>query len=1616
MTITQVSNLTGSLNSGSTLLPEDLEFLETASVVNTTFGSFENDVVEMFVSTDAGELVVSKVIEPEAVYTPISRSYTGIDNIFYEYGYEQFIGSFQTTSTGSVRSLILAPIQDLKDSALGTGNYNVTYVPQRYVVGSTTKKLKVYQVSSDKTELKLVPNDESDTDTIEEYKAFYEGTFPVKYIISDLVNGLTNNDIINVFQTKAVENEDGLNLAKFYYAFQNDIAVLDFILDIFNGVERGDRKTNGDTSVSTILGVSPTLSNVLYQNYERFVNYDTVVGTYESIAKSIADTYLNQINTLVTEGTIIAREFFYDVLITTISNSSTRAYANYINENKLPLRNHINLGNGNLYPIVNVGSDENSKFPNYRVLKIKSIYPIEVAEGDTLTIVGLSSSNPLVQKIVVYTTPVSITIRLAGPNFSVREKNDAISDTTKPYSLETIVSGSTDTETSDQVEQKLNESQDRVAPDYTKLENFIRYSSAEKRLAIYEEKQHRLTQISQSLVSLESYSDSVDAGTSDTLITERDQIIASFDGYERFLANNPSYFGEHSYSASFYDETNDTSLVNSTAEFLRENSDNVDYLHFLSMVGHFFDNLWMYVDQFPTTKDTSNDNSDGLHYTVIKSLLERFGWDVSSGTDTEDLSRFLLSISGDDADNRYSDLEKSQDRTNTIWRRILNSLPHILKTKGTENSIRSLINCYGIPKNLLRIREYGGINNNENNETTEYIFDESYYALHFSGSGEYIQVPWTGSAKSVEFKLSFDAIQDTGSKAGSIYRLLTCDDRWEIGVRRERGDYWGKAYFSISGSQTSTLLSEQIPFFNGKIYTILLRKLDEQLVANSEFETSSNLPSRFELQIKNNEDGRPVFHEIASIVLSGSYNTQFDATGSLFLGNYIESEPFYGVLDQLKFWNIELPDDRFDSHTSFFDAYDTDEPTETVDNLLFRLDFNGATDLYSSSGVVPIENSAFIDTIPSASAYNFPLAPSSSYYDPVKKLVDSCGNPIDTVTRFPYQFKRYEIRQMTKIPNFGGTKFQSNKISFGEQTTIGFLSPDERSTLPAESELTEGSNKIGIFLSPTDLFNVQILRFFGNFDFQDFIGDPKDLYESQYDTFEAFKRVFYNTGKGNFDFQDFLNLARSYFDKSIFDQLKKLAPARSNVVTGLLIEPTILERNKIASRKPQSDLDNNYSGEIATTESIAHGNTIPMLYDDVAINKDSTQNAPENWSGFMYVSEPELNGTTVYAVDGLTEVNGVTYYARVVPYQQSIQRRNRELTPTPSSDVQFFYDSEGGGDRTTFYRTFYRLELIPTSSLAVPSGQPLYGTWTTHYSKKRKTFTSEVVTPYNGTYLTQSRFVRGEQNRKTTVGLDSMTDGGHPFLIKNAGYLTGSMCGILVGQMTGSFQDSVDKKNIHYSRVNESHSVVGSVIQGFEVYNISTNDFFLIGKLIGKFTTGPLTGEAMVLGDVETYVLASSISGVYPNQSFQSASFTAKLSNSAIVSTSTLVFSGSISAGIITGKGKNNETASLAIDGKVLGEYGELITNVGSYSGSYIGCFTGSFTGSLEGLYVGTFKSYDDFAEDIIEMVTGSSAQGITVEDIRRLGIQSLSNAQLVANNKLAVPKKKKKKKFLGLF
>ena len=112
------------------------------------------------------------------------------------------------------------------------------------------------------------------------------------------------------------------------------------------------------------------------------------------------------------------------------------------------------------------------------------------------------------------------------------------------------------------------------------------------------------------------------------------------------------------------------------------------------------------------------------------------------------------------------------------------------------------------------------------------------------------------------------------------------------------------------------------------------------------------------------------------------------------------------------------------------------------------------------------------------------------------------------------------------------------------------------------SQLTPDSNLLGVFVSPFKVKDDDIIDFLGDHNIVDDIADPGYLYESKYKSLETLSDTYYTYRGETVLYQEFMTVFRSYFDTSVFDVIKNVIPARVKLLTGILIEPSILERPK----------------------------------------------------------------------------------------------------------------------------------------------------------------------------------------------------------------------------------------------------------------------------------------------------------------------------------------------------------------------------------------------------------------------------------------------------------------------
>ena len=335
---------------------------------------------------------------------------------------------------------------------------------------------------------------------------------------------------------------------------------------------------------------------------------------------------------------------------------------------------------------------------------------------------------------------------LKGPNFFVDEDAEKASPT-KYFNYNDLFSFPTN-QSYRELNSLIKEKSVEISVDYSDFNNYIQFSSAEERIRNFQYKLNLLTTYQT------SYSASLNAnnntagvtGSTDYYKNLIDTITQNFDHYDRHL-----YYGTGSYSwpkqapynkpyiiatgsatasvsnliesASLFDTTNSSQLVNTIPEFLKEDSDNANYLTFTHMIGQHFDNIWVYTKALSDKYDNDNRENFGISSGLVEEVLRNFGTKLYSST--KSIENLFKNFTGEFYNTGSENINNFVTASNSaisedkyrkeVYKRIYHNLPLLLKAKGTERGIRALINSFGIPSlhtsgshNGLLVRTFGG--------------------------------------------------------------------------------------------------------------------------------------------------------------------------------------------------------------------------------------------------------------------------------------------------------------------------------------------------------------------------------------------------------------------------------------------------------------------------------------------------------------------------------------------------------------------------------------------------------------------------------------------------------------------------------------------------------------------------------------------------------------------------------------------------------------------------------------------------------------------------------------------------------------------------------------------
>jgi hypothetical protein len=899
---------------------------------------------------------------------------------------------------------------------------------------------------------------------------------------------------------------------------------------------------------------------------------------------------------------------------TTISNedivSSTNEFIQYRNLSTYFVDFYLNFGSNNLVIANNIRLDNSNIGDPTILIKLYEPLPLEFdLKSQVWTVEQLST--PQAYQVQFPTIPFTIQDfrYISGPNFNLNLQ-EQVGSTSQEFSLDTLLLSNV-TSSYNQLQSLLNEKGLKINVNYEDFNEFIHFSSAKTRLENFYYKVSLIegyNNLAQALIA---------ATSSTAAVTSSIQsIIKNFDNYEYFLYYNSGsqyswpksnteppytlystgssqvlnwigsadvispYYGGLALSASNYDQDNQDWLYWATPEYIRDDSDNDQYLLFVDMIGQHFDNIWVYTKDITNKFSADNRLDYGISKDLVADAIRDFGVKLyANNFSVDDLYTAFLGITPSGSlfpypnqtstlptpsGNEYidtlisasSDVIPLDDANKRLYKRIYHNLPYLFKTKGTIAGLRALVTSYGIPDTILKINEFGGNiigsldDRNLKQREFNYAFDTS-GKYHFSSSF----VPNTnfdsGRPNTIQFRFKTDGLPTRVSQ--SLWSIDNGNSSLVLeytGSKLVSGSYsgsipdpyneYGTLKFIPNSSTPSISASVYLPFFDEGWWSVMTT----QNGTTATLYAANSINNTLGFVSSSSATGYSATNYNNGTVIRFPNSSSITHSSKIYL-------PFSGSLQEIRYYVPTISASVFYDYVLNPYSSEGNGINSSPNELMFRADLGTLSDTGSRESIHPkVSGSTVYITSSFASNSNFYL--SSSYFVANKEIINEnqlISGIKDRVT------DKIQVRPNILAANTSGSNADINVLS-------PLRSIQQNSDV--SGSFTENVNYLEVAFSPQDQINDDIIAQLGNFNLGDYIGDPRQISSSavNYPDLDRLRDAYFEKYTHSYDVVDFIRLIK-FFDNSLFRMIKDFTPARTSLSSGVVVKQHILERNRV---------------------------------------------------------------------------------------------------------------------------------------------------------------------------------------------------------------------------------------------------------------------------------------------------------------------------------------------------------------------------------------------------------------------------------------------------------------------
>ena len=476
------------------------------------------------------------------------------------------------------------------------------------------------------------------------------------------------------------------------------------------------------------------------------------------------------------------------------------------------------------------------------------------------------------------------------------------------------------------------------------------------------------------------------------------------------------------------------------------------------------------------------------------------------------------------------------------------------------------MSCYGVPSTILNIKEYGGSTSDKTTYQT-FSYDKSSHALKGTAgdNGYYIKTKWSSSltdnisssAKSITFRIKptrsdnnyhlFNLSSSVGEH-DPILILNTFTGGNDISSSGDSSSYGQLDLYTGSAVVASTT---KFPIFDGNYWNIFIGT-----------DGTSGSASSIKFGAYKSNYLKNILYYTSSVAF-GSENNRALTFGDPYLEGHNSGGATWAYIGGME-----------SSSNSAYDDLDTLSYSGSIQEVVFHFHQSSSFETISHDNLKKQALAPFIyaGNNPSSSfndvVLRLPLGSSlhknsSSFHPNIDIDYLGVGEGVSSSMQSQEWTSIEEVHHLL-TPDTVGASTTSEKVRIDSGSVDdNILSPTERGETSTLDRQPQDFEDLGVFFSPTNEINEDIIYTLGAFRMDDYIGSPLPHHQtsSQYTDLTELRELYVKKIKSRFNYWDYIKLIQ-YTDHTLFKIIEQWVPFKSNLKTGLLIEPNYLERNK----------------------------------------------------------------------------------------------------------------------------------------------------------------------------------------------------------------------------------------------------------------------------------------------------------------------------------------------------------------------------------------------------------------------------------------------------------------------